>query len=787
MKRFRSSFLKYTLIFVLLLVPIFLLSLYIAVQKLITTDFINNDVNQYLQKNYDISLQVTDVKTSLYPNLKIKIQGFHLNNTTHNQVNTLQEKDTLLKADHSEIEIGLLSLFKKELQIKTIALHDAHAYYKANKNGQTNWDNLLKDNTDSKISDTNKTNESLKHNKIEETDQTQKNHAASSILDQLKITNHHISFTNVQASIQTPEINQQIILESFGISEFSKNDPFNLSFKLSNKPNTTNQVKQKESNNLSDNLSSVIDGQINMSFDLESKTIDIITSIINVKLQQHGYAPIHFALSTKTSIDLNASSLTAPVVNLLHNSNPINGSLTVNDFNAPIITANINAQNYPITIFINNLNNAGFIELPPNVILPEVLSFNTKLNINTVNQTIATSEENSIEFDDATLKFSLSLDYTKQLLINSVLSLDGLNPYKYIAVIDAEKDTSTPEENSNTTKQTTQETIDTPLPLNELANLRANVDVTITNTKLKHYTLKKINLKIQEKASTLKQSSHIFTVHSDSFFDGKIDSKTNLTASAKRLNINGKLDTDHVNLGTTLQTLFKETSPLELKINSNINFSTHGDTTNLLSKNFKTNGGFKSSNAILEGTNLTNIIYNNSSKLPTLVSDYLFKNDYKHKPGLLTNTTEIGNLQGIFEFKNNIAQLKPVTFDLRKAKAKTQAVIDLNTQTLTHFHELEIPENVDKNLSKLVWPIHCEQRLSGTTEETKPTCRLEINKLENQAKIQLKNKAKALEKRAKEKLKSKIAPKLEKEKNELKEKAQALEDKYKDKLKSLFN
>ncbi|MES2662877.1 MAG: AsmA family protein [Pseudomonadota bacterium] len=314
---------------------------------------------------------------------------------------------------------------------------------------------------------------------------------------------------------------------------------------------------------------------------------------------------------------------------------------------------------------------------------------------------------------------------------------------------------------------------DTPLPIDTLKNLKANIDVSVK--KIRYQGIESNNVALNAKANN---GIIQVTGNTKETFGGGIafDADLNVNQNPAQLKVNKKIN------GVQLDNLLARFISKEKSINPDNYWlsgllgmtaatTAQGNSVNALMKSVKGSADLQIANGVIEGLSMQKSLYESLGKLGPVLTP-LINSGTLPMPKIARAETLLKTISAHLAFNAKEISIQKLAADLTDAALKGDIAVSLEKQNYVLSGLMDLRADwVNPKLRGIDWPIRCEGSWTGI-----PSCSIETKSakklIENNLKSALKSKAE-----------ERVNVEVEKAQKKVEEKVQ---NKLEDKLKSKF-
>lgn len=747
------------------------------------------DLNDYKPQISDAVHEATgreldikgDIDLSLFPWIGLELGAVQLSNAEG------FADVPFAQMERMDIKLKLLPLLKKSVEMKAIVLHDLGLNLEVNKQGVSNWDDLVQS-----------SEEVAEEPKVEETSEGSEALPLESLsVEGIEIIGARIVYTDHQAGAKYTLSN--LSLET---GEVVLNEPLDLKFNTdfeSNQPevrghlsltsyivyNLDNQQHRLEKTAIKltfDSKEFSSKGEVNLDFDalldLAAQQYNLNGMKLRVEIDNpdmpEGKAVVN--LSAEIAANLESQIATLSDIKLDSYSLNLSGDVKAQKIiDAPEFQAEFNLAEFNPRDMMQKFA----IEIPEMADATVLTKADLNLKLKGSTEFIDVTQLN-VNFDDTALTGKASVKNFEKPAITYDLNITGIDADRYLP----------PPSDAEEVVPVTAETAEPELPLDTLRDLDVDGQFTMGNLKISNMKVKDIRADLKAKNGTLRLHPLGMKLYGGEY---KGDVTLDVTKDIPVISLNEKIS--GVQAGTLLQDLMDDdlisgTANLQAKLTA------QGLTPKKITETLNGSANFLFADGAVKGLNLAHMLRKAKAKLKG-----------QTVPDTDVKKTDFAKLGGSFLIKNGVVSNNDLEATLPFSRVTGEGTVDLPKESLNYLVMAKIV-NTSKgqggaelsDLKGLTVPV----RIKGSF--TDPSIKLDMDKLiGDKAKAQLKEKKaelKAKADEAKEKLKAEadakkvelkakadakkaeVEQKLKEQQEALKEKAA---DEVKDKLKSLFN
>lgn len=302
---------------------ILLVAATLVIPSVIDLNQFKGQISDAVQKKTGRQLVIQgNIEHSLFPWIGLKVNGLILSNSA-----SFTNNEPFLRVGHADIQVQLLPLFSKKIEIETLTLNDVHLNLVKNQRGQSNWEDLS---NESNAQNADKKTPAVKQDsQFWTSDSSVKQHHSTPLIKVagINVNNANVEYRDEQTG-QSISLSQ-MMLKSRG---FSTGEPFPFSLSLD-----LNSQNPKVRGHFT------LDGDVSLNIKqgiYELKKMRFIATLNDSKA-----APVQLFVD-QAMLDINQGTFTLP-----------QASLTRGDLNLQL---NIQGQNIH-----NNPSFSGHVQIAP--------------------------------------------------------------------------------------------------------------------------------------------------------------------------------------------------------------------------------------------------------------------------------------------------------------------------------------------------------------------------------------------------------------------------------------
>ncbi len=733
-------------------------------------DEISREVEKVTGRN--LTLQ-GDISLSVFPWIALDLGPMSLSNAEG------FKSDAFAKVQAAEIRIKLIPLLKKELEMDTIVLDGLVLNLETDKNGKTNWDDLISK------------DEQQESKPAESTSSADTNEKSSPALQTITVAGVKLSNANILwsdaskgESYQLRNLNlttdplepgvptavdmdfdvistkpeakahvtistnaavdmekQQYALEDLSFSAIAegKELAFNqadLSLKGDIKADMAKQwleisdlaLSAKASNN-QQTIDAKLTGQVTSDLDTQQSNIDNleITATVEDPSLPNEKAELHMTSGIKA--DLKQQTLTVSALALKLQDLLLEGDIQAKDIlkEKPTFAGSIHVNPFSLRKLASDMK----IELPEmnDESTLENVAFRSELSGST-NQ--INFKQLALTLDQSNLTGQFAVSNFSKPAFNFNLKLDQIDADRYMPPEKETKDTAkAPATTETDNKATTEEA----LPLDALRQVNAKGTIDIGKMKATGLTSENIHITIDAADGLVK-----LTPMSADLYQGKYNGNVILDARQDALKLSLNEQIKNIQAGPLLNDMTGD-AKISGTANANAKLTGTGATVSQIKKTLSGNGGFSFTNGAVQGINIAEIIRKAKAALK---GEQLPKSDAPVQ-------TDFSSLSGTFTADNGVINNQDLEVKSPLLRINGAGKASLPNQTIDYGLKVAVVGTSKgqggkelQDLKGVTIPI----KIGGTFSEPKPSVDL-ANLVKDKAKEELKSKA---EEKLKEKL-----------------------------------
>lgn len=490
--------------------------------------------------------------------------------------------------EESDIKVKLVPLFSKQIEISRIVLKGLALNLARNKQGVSNWDDLVAAKPDSEPEA-----ETIKGG---ETDAAPTDALAALAVGGITIENAYVVWDDRQAG-------KHIEIQALNLvtDELAFDEPMNvdLSLTLSNKePQLTEKIAL--------NTDIVINEKLD-NIRLNALQLDSSTSGKNIPGER-----IQATLRSNVVLDLTRQTLGINDMRLSSGDLTVTADIkgtSVKD--KPIFTGPVAIKEFNLAEWLRQME----ISVPPmrdgNALNKVAVNFDLKAT-----QDSAAMRNLLIQLDDSSVKGFVDIANLSAPAYAFNLALDSIDADRYLPAEQQKQKSKSPSAPTSPAAAAAAGTA--LLPIETLRGLKANGDLTIGRLKINNLNMQNITLKLNAANGLIKTRQSI-----NQFYQGTYSGGTTIDVKGKQpvMNLDEKLN--NVQIEPLLQDL-QQGSDVRMSggVNASANLKTRGNTTQAIKSSLDGTLDFKFSDGVVRGFNLQKMIDNTKaliegSPLPT--------------------------------------------------------------------------------------------------------------------------------------------------------------------------
>jgi len=746
-----------------------------------------NDYKEHIQKlandKANINLNINgDINWSFYPYL-----GFNINDTDITDATTNYQDKPLAKFNKIGINLELLPLFSKQLNISNIYIDSLNVNIIFDNNGKSNFAGILQ-----KVNNKNNQTEDISDNKeiVDNSNNIDKSNI-NFLVNIIKITDTNLNYINEQN-------NQKITLTNFNL--ITDQITFDKPIKL----NVDGKLKFNQE------LDSLFEGNLNITFnnDFDEIKLDINQLIANITSNLINNKTAKISLQTNINYSNKDSNANIKVNNFKFKFNDLmlNADLDIKNLNdiIPIITGNLNIDKFNANKLLVNLG----LELPKMADSNSLntLSFSTKFgnlldkNNNVTNDILFSNIKLVLDNTNITGYINFETFNIKNPGLKVInLNIDQINLDDYLPPETKQTTNNSkqnPENNNQEFKWSNELLFDPNLLFNNEILFSNNHGLT-TDIKIGKLIIKKVpinNLLVNLKLNNKQLSVNKLTgnIYSGNFnINTYLDNKKNKT----NYKIISNLNINNIPIANFVENFVEKVdkSPITGNLNLIAKLNTQGLSEKQIINNLNGDAHLTINDAIINKVNLD--LYT-CEAISLINRKQLDKSELKQQ-----KQTIFKQLGGNFNIKNGVVNNSNLTSKVAGFNLNGRGVINLNNLNLDYIVGLIIEGNSDlensaceinKRYVGIEFPIKCK----GSLLEIDSACKFDTSALgkiiEKLAKDEINKKLKEklgdkdLKEAVKENLEEKLHDKIDLDKNKIDEAKDKAKNKLKGKLKGLI-
>ncbi len=753
------------------------------------------DLNDYKPQISDAVREATgreldiqgDIDLSLFPWIGMELGAVQLSNA-EGFANV-----PFAQIERMDVKLKLLPLLKKSVEMKAIVLHGLGLNLEVNKQGVSNWDDLVQSS--------------------EEVPEAEESPDESGALPLESLSVEGIELVRARIVYTDHATDAKYTLNDLSLEtgQVVLNEPLDLTFNTdfeSNQPEVQGHLEltshiiynlesqqhrlEKTAMKLTfDSKEFSSKGQANLDFDalldLATQQYNLSGMTLRVEIDNPDMPEGKAVVDLSAEIAANLESQIATLSDIKLESYGLNLSGDVKAqtiIDAPKFQAEFNLVEFNPREMMQKLA----IEIPETADATVLTKADLNLKLKGSTEFIEVTQLN-VNFDDTALTGKVAVRNFEKPAVTYDLNITGIDADRYLPPpSDAVEEAAL---------VAAAEVVEPELPLNTLRDLNIDGQFTMGNLKISNMKVKDIRADLKAKNGTFRLRPLGMKLYEGEY---KGDITLDVTKDVPVISLNEKIT--GVQAGTLLQDLMDDdlisgTTDLQVKVIA------QGSTPEKITKTLNGNANFLFSDGAVKGLNIAHMLRKAKAKLKG-----------QSLPDTDIKKTDFAKLSGSFLIKNGIVSNNDLEATLPFSRITGEGTVDLPKESLNYLVKAKIV-NTSKGqggaelseLKGLIVPV----KIKGSFSD--PSIKLDMDKLiGDKAKAKLKEKKEALKAKAgaakeklkaesdakkaelkakadqaKDKLKAEADAKKAAAEQKLKEKQEALKEQAADKLKGLFN
>jgi AsmA protein len=736
-----------------------LIVLIIAVVIFTATFDVNNyktEITEQVEKATGRTFSIDgDINLSFFPWIGFKIEDVTLGNAEGFKAENFAAIQQL------DIKVHLLPLLKKEVEVKTLALHGLNLSLEIAKDESNNW---------SSLSQSDEEGAAEVDNKVEDDDQSE---ASAAPMSFLKIKG--FEFTDAVIHYDDLSTNTIATLSALNLEtgKIQFDEPTDIDFSArveSNKP--------------------VIDTQLNattkLTFNKDLNKFKLRDFVFSILAKKSEFFPQQEKIEMKASVDVLMDDQLVTLKQVELNALGITtvANITVAQFlETPLIQGNIEVKSFDA----NDVAKRMAIELPEMSGSDALQNVSLKTKLKMQGEKVEANDF-SLSFDGNTLNGWLRvLNLTKQQ-IRYDLSLDQINVNDYLAADDGAAGGASSAEGNGSAAAASAASGNEKIVLPEemLRKLDIEGDLKIAKVTAKNYAITQLLMSTQASKGLIRIKPLTMEM-----LGGKINTAVTVNVKNTVPSYAFNLNVNQIQVGPVANPILKDAmgdKPAEVDgaVDMKIDIQTSGGTINQLKKASKGPITFDMKNTRVN--NFDPEFYMRSSLANYFDTKGLglskkIMGSYKPR-----DVTVFDSIHGLFNMAQGKVQINKFLMDSDRVQVGAEGSVDIVQNSMDVLSSVELPkEKAKAGSAASTSPVQTLRealyvRVKGPFEALE--YKLDTGRLKKSISNALKNEAKAKLEAEKQKAKAKVKAKVDAEKARAKEKAKKKIDEQKDKLKN---
>lgn len=666
-----AKVIKYSLITIISLIVLIAIAL-TAVINFVNPNQFKGQISQQVYNMTGRELTINgNITWTLFPWLSLQVHDVTLNNPQG------FSQKTFAKVNEVDIRIKLLPLIEGKFEMGKLVIKNLTLNLIKKANGQTNWQSFSKNNT------TNITSE--KNANLNSPRQTNKSIKSSNTINkekQIALNISSIDIQNANVNYLDQKTKQKFAITKLNINSqdigFNRTFPLEIAFVFSgNQP----QLKAQ----------TAINGKININQAEQIYTLSPIeiTSTIHSKTFPAGKADFN----SSANIVINLKNQTISISQLVERiaNMQINGKVKVTNLNqTPQVNAIIVIPNFNPKLLLKTLG----VKLPTMQDPNALTSATAKLNI-TANKNVVNVKNINAQLDHSKLVGN-AIYYTNPSETSKFnIRLDKINVSHYLTKAEINKtarqkaDTKAKASSSNATtvsKQTNQALAkQTPFAALRKLNMQGHLEVGL----LQYQKLKVSDINMQLNA----RNGDIQVPVTAKLYQGNLNAKLGMNVQGKqpRYAITEKL-TNVQALPLSQAYLTDKKFQISGTANVNANLTTSGNSSPEIKRNLKGNTTFNIVNGTLKGVDIGYQL----QRVAALIKKRQLSSSEKDN-----NATSFGDLKGVIEFNNGIANNSSLELVSNAYKVTGNGTVNLLNKALNYHLQVQPIATISPTITEI--------------------------------------------------------------------------------------
>jgi len=776
------KFIKISLYIITGLFVVVLLSLGVFVATFDANEY-RPQISEQVKKHTGRDLSLGDIKPSVFPWLGIELQQVSLSNAEGFAA------DNMLQVERLDVRVELFPLLLQELRVDTLRLHGLNLSLAKNKQGKTNWDDILQKQ---------QSKEGAPSTPVETTEVDVAEQTSASPLAALMVNGIEIKDANIEW--QDALTNQSIALNKFNLNSGAIRQGQSLPLEL------TTQV------NISEPEASIkLALQTNVAFDQQTQQLDLDGFILNIdaalKKMQIDQAKIEMKTGLKANLDKQTFVLPALSLEISATGKDLPNGKVDALINAD---ANINLQQQTAKIkqlsvktmdltLQSQLSVTGLVDAPNMSGDVKLLSFNPaelmqrlaivlpEMKNKEAMKKAAVSfdfsaNEKSLQLkalhiivDQSNIKGELTVKQFDKAEISYQLALDYINLDDYLSPPSDVEAASMPANEEATASSASQDTpIDLPVEMLRTLNVKGRFDAKA----IQGFDQSLTNFRID---TNIKNGIVNVPVIKVDVLEGNINASAKLDVTKNTPHYSMLLDGKGINADSLITPILQDMSGEQAMgmsgaVNLNLNVTSKGQSVKQITANSNGKVKLNVGKAELRGVDAEYFVrkavvgYMEEKKQNVQES---WRGTYQPK-----DTTALKTARATAIIRNGVVDNKDLLLDSKRFKITGAGKINLPKEQLDYRVVLDVIPVSTKTTGERLMDIPMPIFIRGNFAQPK----ISIDK-----KIWLRSVGKQLKLEAKAKVKQATEKKVTKQKEKVKQKKEEIKDELKDKVKDKFN
>jgi len=734
-------------------------------------------ISEQVKQQTGRELSLGDIKPSIFPWVGIELQQITLSNAEG--FNDLP----MMQAERVDVRIELMPLLKQEVHVDTLRLHGLDLNLQKDKQGKTNWDDILEKQQAASGVD------KAEAVTIKESVKVEESESASKVplfkMNGLEIKDAQVVWDDVQ---QGQKITLKKLNVTSGVVQFGQSVPLKISAHM--------QMAKPA-------MSMQLETDVGINFDPETQqlALDNFSLTLNAGLPEFDIEQLALHLKTDVAANLEKQALTLQAMSLdidaKGNAIP-GGEIKVNIASAielDLLTQLLKIKQLTIhTLGVNlksQLQVSQLIDAPsvqghvgigsfsPKKVLSQlaidlpVMQSEQALQSASINFDIKAGTDSvslnamKITFDESTINGVVSVNEFAQPKIKYNLKLDTINLDAYLPPVANATEATTAAEDASAKSAASKDTI-IELPVEMLRSLNLAGSLGIDTVKGFDQTIRQLNIETLASSGLLK-----VTKLTGKLLEGSVASSAQLDVRKNTPVYQFKLKGDGLKADSIVNPLLQDMlgeSAVSISGASHMSLAvnTKGQTVNQLTANSNGNIAFNADKSVMQGVDAEYFVrkavtaYLEEKKIPVKEE---WRGQYKPQ-----ERTAIKSLRATATIRQGVIQNNDLLLDTSRFKVTGAGSINLPKETLRYRTVIDVQPPSTKTSAEQLLDIPMPVMISGNFSQ--PVISMDKKAWRKQA-------GKALTSKVKEEVKVKVEKKKE-------EKIDELKDKLRDKLRGLF-